>query len=239
MPLSDKDHQIIDKFLLGQVEENEQIYLKERQDDPEFLMALQSREKIVDFLKEKGRTEMRARFKQIREKSQVPFWQKKRWLLKFAATALLLVGILGLFRMFKSPINQIQSAFYDPYPNLVDPITKSDDKEKNAYHLYEQGRYQQALLAFEEEEDSQDRNWYRAMSYFNLAAFSDAYTLLNQFLMDPNSEYYPAAQWYQALSLAETGELSKAIEQWKIIAEEDDHPYQARSLQALKYLNAR
>ena len=144
MPLKDTDLQLIDKYFLGQLNPTEKESFETKKKDPEFLSELTWKENSLSVIKKSGRTELKKKLQHLEEKIQkentlpesTPTVPRKLFsLISMAAAIILMLGIFWWWNSSASNSDQLFAQYFEPYPNVVAPITKGTT-ETNHCLLY-------------------------------------------------------------------------------------------------------
>lgn len=139
------------------------------------------------------------------------------WLAVAASvTALLLVAI---FLFNTGPNSQeLYAAYYEPYPNVVNPIERSSgvptDAAGKAMYFYEQGNFEEAISLFTQELPPSDQayRFYLGVSYLGTEQPELAEETLQPLLRDEEGAFYEAALWYTGLAQLAKGLADPARE---------------------------
>lgn len=246
MPLKEADHHIIEKHLLQQLLPEEQALFEQRMEDADFRKELSLQKDLHLAFKAEGRSHLKAQLQGFEEKRKPAVQQKEntskfsigRFLAIAATLALLLTATYWLFS--KGPSNdQLYAQFFEPYPNIVAPIEKSNtstDRRDEAFQTYELKNYKKALELFEQL-NTQDEavHFYSGLCQLALnqpeKAIEDFKSIQQQ-----DGPYYAPMNWYQALALVKTGRPEAAKPYLDLViktAKTQTLQTQARDLQKL------
>ncbi|MEM9829464.1 MAG: tetratricopeptide repeat protein [Bacteroidota bacterium] len=100
---------------------------------------------------------------------------------------------------------QMYTAYYQPYPNVVNPLERSEgvptDAAGQAMYYYEQGNYEQAIALLTQEASVDNAyQFYLGVSYLGIQRPTQAETTLQTLLSDSEGAFYEPALWYISLS---------------------------------------
>lgn len=155
-----------------------------------------------------------------------------------------LIGSILIFPFLKSaepPVPaELFKQFFVPHENDVVRIEAgfaAQGLREQAFRLYDQKRYHQALILFDELLQAQSDAeivFFKGNILLALGQYQNAYSNFQQ--IPANDKRYAAAQWYTALASLMLGEGPPLDDQLKgIIAQ--DTPYKEQAQQLLKLLN--
>ena len=121
-----------------------------------------------------------------------------------SVTALLLVAVL----LFDGGSNsqELYTAYFEPYPNVVDPIERSGgvpvDLAGKAMYFYEQENFKEAISLFNQNQllDDQAYQFYLGVSYLGNQQPGLAEQTLAPLVEDEQGALYEAALWYTGLA---------------------------------------
>ncbi len=153
--------------------------------------------------------------------------------MRIAASIVLLtvLSYLAVNYFTKTDFQTLYSEYYEPYPNIEDPINRSSQYEDlSVYQLYEQREYQEVINRLSVAEALSDADhFYLGQSYLAVNDPENAIESLGQ--IDKKSRYYEAAQWYIALSLLKSEDSEKLQEYLRQIVDfQGDYGKKARDL---------
>ena len=157
------------------------------------------------------------------------------------AASLLMVVLLGYLLVRNSPANPqtLYAAYYEPYPNIINPAQRSgDDAEatvpERAVRAYEAGQYAQAIELFGQT-DAVSSNvgfaFYYALSYLGAEQPTAAIPLLEPLAQNERVLFYEPARWYLALAYLDTDQPDAAVPYLKQLASTNgDYAEEAQQL---------
>ena len=151
---------------------------------------------------------------------------------RFAAAILLLVALSLPFLPTGS--TSLYDANFDVYPNVEQPVVRSNGVSNQAFLQYENGQFQKAAQAFEimlQSEDDPNIRFYYAMSLLNAGSIAQAdeeLTSLSAYDFDYQAEVF----WYRALVQIQQENYSAAMKQLSAM-DEMGTAFKARERQKL------
>lgn len=140
----------------------------------------------------------------------------KTWLV--AASVVLVTSFLGysLFFNQKQSSEELFTAYFEPYPNVLEPAVRSSMEElskKEIYFLeYENKNYDKAIKGFKTlttKENKSDINFYLAMSFLNKGNHNEALKIL-ELLPEKQNRFSSQINWYKALIYIKQKHFKKA-----------------------------
>ena len=215
---------LIEHFLSGKLTAEEEDLLHLRREDPTF-----EEELLLQLdLKKASRSHERDQIKNIlqREEDQIkkehPYRQNKKFRMWIAAAAaVLLLVVLVIFLLRPRPINgeRLFASYYEPYPNTISPITKSDVAGIDGYQAYEMGDFEQAISMLEGL-DSDTAKFYMALAELARDNLSIAQQIFSDLQSNRNT-YEVAATYYAALIAIKKNDFSTAKELLSTLIDRD------------------
>ncbi|MGB3465770.1 MAG: hypothetical protein WBA74_10885 [Cyclobacteriaceae bacterium] len=150
------------------------------------------------------------------------------------AACLFLAVIAGaLFWVADQPDSEtLFQSYYEPYPNIVQPLNRANDTRELAFRYYDTQQYQKALQYFSNSDETVAL-FYAAQCYLALANTEKAKENFEK-LTTRSSPYQVAATWYLGLGYVKTGHHAKAVEQFLKI--ENEVGYRQKVQQLVKAL---
>jgi len=187
--------------------------------DPEYAREFTQQKELVESmtvfyrgkLKQKLKAEDQAkRPKQVRSASI----SKRRWWAM--AASVVLIAVSGYLLFFSDPSSQeLFDEYYRPYYNVLTSGERSGEKtEMDAMSLYERGRYQEAITAFQEEiKDPSSQTalvFYLGLSYLAADQPLKAIENIEKVISGPASVLQEPAQWYLGLAYLKAEDIENA-----------------------------
>ena len=157
------------------------------------------------------------------------------------AASVLMVVLLGYLLVRNGPADTqvLYAAYYEPYPNIINPAQRSGDDTKatvpeRAVRAYEAGQYAEAIALFGQS-DAVSSNagfaFYHALSYLGAEQPTEAISLLKPLAQDERVLFYEPARWYLALAYLNTDQSDAAVPYLKQLASTNgDYAEEAQQL---------
>ena len=222
MSMNEKDIELIDKAIRDELSVSDKVLFENRMKDATFNVEWKNRQVIQSVIEEKSRAHLKSDLIDMENKVVRPSASPRSLWLWLSLLAFLIIAALTFYYFThsnsetdtntqqpardsdKKPVevaNPLYAAYYQPYPNDYDPITKSADDKKSlsAYQLYEQGQYDEAISAFIPKIKDDDARWYFAHAMLANNDDQMAKDIFLSFSKKSNSPYRQHAQWYLAL----------------------------------------
>ncbi len=242
MEFTDKDIRLIEDALLDRLSGEDQFRLAERLKDDQFSAEYERYKLMIGMVQSEGRSELKKDLQKIDK--ELPLLQNNkqrtipmyvRWLV--AASLIGIAGYLGIYN-FNSDTNlNVYNKYHEAYPNLIDPITKgSESGYMSPYQLYESGRYEAAQREFSVLDQSEERDFYMALTYLELEDFVNAINRLSQINNNDAHRFSSEARWYLALAYIGVQNEEKAGAILIDISEQENSPFSKSASQLLKEL---
>lgn len=235
--MSERDDILIDKYLRGDLSKEEELLLEERMKDADFKMKMDEATLLLEVLKEEDAKKLKSRMQSL-EKEEFEGDRKNLNYTKlgFVVAAILLIAALTYFalsRSEKSEPLEIYAAFYEPYPNVIDPIVKGASDSYSVYQHYEAKDYKKVIqLLDSKDSNTLDEHFYRASTYLAQKDFAKASTIFQQ--MQISEKYGDAAQWYLALICIHQNKSCNEL--FDAIAKDASNIYNMKAADLLKEL---
>lgn len=232
--LNENDDILLIQYLSSELSDNEIIEIENRlKNDTELQVRLKEYQQIIAFIKLQGRADFKEKL-QIYDKNNFKDITKnggswKLW--SIAASLLILVAAYFFFQPKQIPERDYFAAYYEIYPNMVNPtfrsestiITDEDFQEMFlAIKLYEKKDYDSALVVFKnlpaQLQSSDTVLFYAGLSHFYQKQFKESALLLEQ-LKGMDTRFLEPGQWYLAISYLELRDRKLAIENLEAVSE--------------------
>ena len=238
MSLSERDKILIQKALEDKLNPAEAELLEVRKGDEDFMHELSLQTEMRNIVFTSGRNQVKSIIQSFEDKYQEEKptkIRKMRTRLAQTAILLLLLGI-GLWWFVKPQgTNLLFTAYYSPYANVVDPITKGKDADYSPYQLYELGRYDEALLSIDNLAASEERFFYEGLTLMQLGSYASAELALQKAL-DLAGDLQPNIEWYLLMNQMALNNIPRSIASAERIVEETSHPYYQEAQEILQRL---
>ncbi len=244
MNLNDKQLDILDKFLRGELSEEETVLWKEMLLDSTVQDEIRNLTHLQQAITKDGREALRMEMEEWDQQDDLPQLSEgkrvflRRNLLVAASIAVLLMAV-GWF-LFQP--DDAKSDFYadnfQPYPNVIAPLQKGgqevSDYEK-AFQFYESGEYESAIKQFERLPQTDEAvQFYRALTWISLGQNKLAEKELAVVVSKSDHRFLAPAQWYLALTVLKSGDIELARVLMKRIAADTEHPFHSKARKFLQ-----
>ncbi|HMZ45574.1 MAG TPA: tetratricopeptide repeat protein [Chitinophagaceae bacterium] len=186
------------------------------------------------------RQELKQQLQQY-EQGKVGKINVRKWL--YIAAAIIFIAGSGILVLVQKPdAKELYAAYYQPYPNTVQPIVRgNNDNEKNvfaAFNAYEKGQYETALTLFDELYTIHKKDYpilYKAICFLQLNQPNESIEILKQYNFT-EYEFIVMGKWYLAMAYLKTGDKENAIPLVKYVSE-NENPFQDAAKTLFKKLN--
>lgn len=239
MSLKETDYNLIDKFLRNQLDSKEKEIFNKKQKEADFQKELSLRKNTIPVFKKNGRETLKKKLQHFEKNIQAEKQNTQNssprvkpinrivWL-GMAATLLLL---MGLFWWNNQTINsdELFAQHFEPYPNVIAPIVKSQMPSTTEYEIafqkYEQEEYEDAIVLLEKINTTEGK-FYLALSHLGNKQEEKTITLLSDLTKEENSNrFFEASQWYLALAYLKSNQLEKANQFLDLITQNPKHNF--------------
>ncbi len=199
--MNEKDDRLIDAYLRGVLTAEDEVLLKQQLRDKDFKQKYDEATFLLQVLKEEDAKRMKSKLQSIEAIENVPNKANKTNSLKLALSvfALILVAIAYFLLFSKSDNRQaIYASYYEPYPNVIDPIVKGGTDSLSIFQHYELKDYKKVIQTLNSNSTlTPDQQFYLASAYLEESNFEKASELFEKL---KNSEKYSGpSHWYLAL----------------------------------------
>ena len=250
MPLQDTDYELIDKHLLGRLDQAAKKIFAQRKGDKDFQKELAWRKDMQLVFKKKGRQDLKSRLQALEQENAAPSIPavkeapnfltviSKKWMSIAALFMLVTIG-MWLWNTQTPTPDQLFAQHYEPYPNIVAPIVKSETSTKDydlAFQLYEQQQYAEALQLFQQLPQDETTEFYQALSFLGQHDFEKAIDQLVPITQNVDARFYQPVQWYLALTYLHAHQKEAAQALLMQIAMTNPHLFQSKAKQILTQL---
>ncbi len=207
MDNSFKNSELIDRYLNGLLNEDEQHQFEEQlAQDNELKSELDDQRDVEEgirlFFEDELKAKLQSTEAEFKDGGQKFLWSRQSFY-AIAASIALLIGCYYVF--FQSTPNNDKTfyALYKPYPNVVEPVVRLMDNNSNlAMNYYESGDYENAILLLSEsllsDPNNDDYLFYLGQSYMASDNMELAYKTFNKMVTE-NNKYTAPTLWYLAL----------------------------------------
>lgn len=232
----------VEQYLLKNMGDTErEAFEDELKSDSELKKLFEKKQLLINGI----RTGFNAEFKsKLKSEDQRRKHMVKTRRIRFISgiAAILVIGIFSTFflnSIEKNPI-KIYEEYYQPYPNISTPLSRSDENGNSPYYQYEKGDFQTALIGFQaiikDNPDDESALFYAALSNMELSDFKNAIEKLKKVTVKDESKFTQAANWYLSLAYIHTNKLEQASEYLTKLAEGND-VYSKKAKKILKKIN--
>jgi len=241
MDLSDQDIEQIERYLLGELTDEERTALEQRmKTDPEFADEVSFMRDIINVSKQEGRQHLREHLKKAEQKeaakieaeinqeteaekkwNKTNFINRRNWI--YWATAAAAAIFVGLYFGIITPSGlgkKIYNEHFEPYPNKVIPSTRGIEVPENFAH-FSQEEYNLVV---------------RAMKHYQRGNYKEASELFEQHVNRKKEN--AALIFYKGISQLKSGKEKQAEENLRYILnnKESEFRQEAQWYMALTYL---
>lgn len=226
--MTGKYQELIDDYLMGKLDDEQSRKverLAETDDDFRTELDFCRQTKSAFAVQEHGR--LKRRLQSLSDNAPKPLYSNRSrtifvkpfWL---AASAVLLICSIGFYvwsvRQSTTNPTDLYMAYFEPYPNLVLPVTRDEvqlDERAVAYSYYEQADYTKAYELFgslseDVLDDDPEILFYKGISALQLDLNGEAIRLLNTYQNDGTAKLGRQAKWYEALAHLKQGDKKEA-----------------------------
>lgn len=240
---------MLDRYLRDEMDEQERHLFEEQLATDEALTEqLDLQRDTIEGIRLDGSHALKQRLQAVETElaSPVPVVvdEKKthrRFLMTWVAIAasLFTVVLLGyLFIPTASSTEELYVAYYQPFPNLINPAQRSVEVEESsvpeqAMRAYDQQQYAEAVALFEQGGALSDPGYtfYYGASYLGLEQPERAILLLEQVVQEKTGLFYEPGLWYLALAHLKTNDPEAARPYLQTLAEQEgDYTEEAQEL---------
>ena len=149
-----------------------------------------------------------------------------------------IIAVVGIGVMYKLNTQSIYDEFYKTYPNVYQPVVRSDADANKAFLYYESGAHDKAQQEFQTmlaQEYNPNVAFYCGLSYLETKDFEKA---IQQFetINSEDFEFKDELLWYSALAYIGVESYQKARKQLSDISEKSSSIYHQQSIDILNDL---
>jgi tetratricopeptide (TPR) repeat protein len=242
----------IERYLDGEMSKEEKLWFtRELKGSPYLKKELELRKNLNDAIRETDVIDFRKQLKGVFETSHVETLGRSRIFpvsrrIAVGLSALVIAvsgGLLSLLSNHHMENREIFETYFKPAePGLTyrSEQNEADIELRNAMQFYENGKYEQALRGFESVLRSDSTriglNLYSGISQMEIERYNDANTSFHAIIDNNYILYIEQAEWYLAFCYLMTNDLTKAEEQFGMIADRKGY-YQHQARKILKKIN--
>lgn len=235
---SENDIDLMEAYLGGALPPHDRVAFEARlKSDKDFEMEFNSFRVSHQAIILQSRKEVKERLKMLDDKkdSRAKVINWKYISLAVAASISLIILVISL--LSTPPTERLYNKYYAAYPNVVAPIERNeiaDDPYKNAFQLYEDGQYQEALNLFnnllQKNADSPELNLYAGLCALALKDPDTALAKFDNVIKTSPNDFAATASWYSALAYLQKGDKIQAISKLKSLEKNDFYRKRAEAL---------
>ena len=247
----EKNHDDLERYLQGTMSDVEQkAFEQQLEKDATLAEELATHRDVLAGIQLDGSQALKERLRRVETelanekepRRMNPREEKRRPLMTWLAVAasLLAMVFLGYLMLPGSGPEDLYVAYYQPYPNLINPAQRSLEVREEtvlerAMRAYDGQQYMQALALFEQgnvaSASDPGYTFYYAASYLGLNQEQQAIPLLEQVAQRTESLFYRPALWYLALAHLKRGDTATALPYLREVAtSEGDYTREAQEL---------
>lgn len=230
----------MEKYFSGQLTQDEfQDLQKLLNSDEDFSREFFAEVEISQTIATKNHQPLKERFRKLDQDRS----SKTRWI-TYAAVLIGLLVLSFLFYQNRMGEQDLYSAYFEPYPDVINLSNRSEDGAQNsasqAFLYYNAGDFEQAAKAFQkhlESNRSASLNFYYGMS---LLANGDAEQAIEVFQnyswKESKSDFTEVVHWYLGLAYLKIKDTASSRLYLEQVAQ-SDHPLKERATQLLEELD--
>lgn len=219
---------LIDKFLQGQLSQQEQADFDQRMQDPAFVEEVERQKTAYELTKALGRIELKEKLagfeSSVQEKKKRPSFKRSYFLTLAAALVLLFLGI-ALFNWFPQNDASLFAEYFELYrdpPNARGTSPQENTDWALAAKAYRAKNFNAAYPLFDQLSQTEKQN-YLAHFYAGqclLATSTNIDQAIKHFktVLESDNDYRQQSQWYLALSYLQQGKKEEAQDLLKTLA---------------------
>ncbi|HET8809474.1 MAG TPA: hypothetical protein VFM65_04330 [Flavobacteriaceae bacterium] len=222
-----KREELIQAFVekkLGKEEKSEFDRLFET--DPEFRKEVAFHKDLKTAFSTMERERLKTKLQQFESELKAP--KQKTYAVWLAAACILVIVGVGLMTFFNknSAPSQLYADYFEPYKNVVAPITRGETNEttkKATFVAYEKKEYEKAAKGFRALFENTEESYYLLYQANALMAnnqIKEAVPLLEKHLAF-DDKFADKSRWYLALAYLKTKEVEKVEKLLRKIVEEN------------------
>lgn len=236
MNISEHDIDLIEKALMDRLDAQESLRFEEKMKEAPFAERFHQEKAIYEQIQDEGKNRLKDTLR-VYESSlkRLPHRHRAIWIA--VAASLLLLAFWVLPHLLKNPSEQLFAAYYNPLPNLVDPINKSGQDERSPFQLYELGEYREALNQFNQLSDNPNNAFYKALCLLELNGLDQAIQQLTLIAGQSDHPYHREGQWFLALAHLKAKQTQEAKQVLTEIGEDGASFYADKAREILTKLD--
>lgn len=231
--------ELVDKYLQNRLNEEEQILFDSLlKEDAEFRSEVQFMEDVQAVSRQEDELSFREQLSNFEKESnkQSSAGNYTKWLV--AASIVLVVSLSYVF--WPKPQESMEQIFvehFEPYRNVIQPVVRGEEQQKNekqlAFQYYEQRKYDKAIVLFDKLYSTSKEPYYlfyKANALIQLNRAKEAIPLLEAHLKtkDTLAEKSP---WYLAMAYLKMNDKNNTKKWLKLVVKQQK--YKADTAQKL------
>lgn len=164
------------------------------------------------------------------------------WYLVAASISVILVAVIGFWALNdKDSTQQLYSAYYEAYPDVITSRAGDSNKLKEALYAYESEAYVDAELMLKElarkDPDDREAQFYLAQTLMARGKIDEAKEIFHVLKNTTGFSLREASAWYLALSYLKMEKNQEAKEELQKIIAYTNHAYGTQARELIKKLN--
>ncbi|SOE21042.1 hypothetical protein SAMN06298216_1514 [Spirosomataceae bacterium TFI 002] len=197
---------ILTKALKNQLSEDEELVFKKNMvEDNEYAeqyaFELNIKKSVVSDQREKLKQKLQAHEAKTSQ-------NLKPWIWWAAAAVFIGVSVMGWYFLKPSSNQDMFSANYEKFPNIIAPITRSDSERLTAFKSYDTGDYDQAYELFSKLSTEKSAPFFQGICLIEMGKTAEA---INHFqAISFGDEYDDHRLWYLSLLYIKKGDNEAA-----------------------------
>ena len=240
MGLNPSDIELIEKASLKQLSIEEDALFQSRLSNPAFAKEWKEIQMISEAIQAKGKEQAKNKLKEIekeiKSKNRSNFSIRYLFWILGVLTAGFIVYFLSSGLSSKSS-EQLFIAYYSPYPNEIDPITKSSSAASpSAYQAYETKAYDEAISMLIPKLSDKTARWYFAQAMMANGDLETSGDIFKQFVRSADKQYSDHAKWYLSLVYLKEGKIEEMTKVLNELKNSTHVVYAKRSKELLKQM---
>ncbi len=242
---------LIDKYFENSLSDEEELLFNEYMaQDIEFAEEVEFQIKTKNAFKHNERRKLKSLLDEIDKANQTTIIQEKKIkpypFYYIAASVAIVIGISYVLyttlNKSNNPINIDFIAYYTPYPNIIEPVTRNNNDslsaKSEAFYAYEQALFQSADTLFNALINDQEFYpfFYKGIVKIELEDYDSAIYFFNKYIETDESLLLAQSHWNKALSHIALVEYTQAKNTLNKLLEEFSYKQQ-ESIELLEKLN--
>jgi len=223
----------IEEYLSGKLSPEERAKFESNlEKDTQFKEKVENRRRILRGIEMAYNQELKDLL--VKEEAKMPHLKPENKnrirslypLVGMAATVTLLIIAFFALRDRSLDNSGLYAQYYQPYPNVEVPVSRSESNDANPFILYERGNYGEALTQFSALRTSKPDDpallFYSGICQMELKSGEDAISSFKELLGLDANKYTRPSKWYLALAYLKSEQSSEAISYLNELTQIDD-----------------